>query len=119
MSAYYSDRERGPRPRSDEQIDATLWEAIQVLFERGVDTASFAHDFPLRCQDGNGTYACDRDGLVATVRAEIPDLGPHFYEPGLPPTLAILDFLEFMYRHASRASEGRYHSFFDHHHLSF
>jgi hypothetical protein len=119
MSAYYSDRVRGARARSDDEIDETLWEAIQALFERGVDTASFAQDFPIRCEDGNGIYACDRDGLVATVRAEIPDLGTHFYQRGLPPTLAILDFLELMYRHVSKASEGRYHSYFDHHHLSF
>jgi hypothetical protein len=118
-SAYYSDRVRGPRARSEEQIDETLWEAIQALFQRGVDTALFAQDFPLPCSDGKGIYACDREGLVATVRAEIPELGYHFYQRGLPPTLAILDFLELMYRHASEASEGRYHSHFEHHHLRF
>lgn len=118
-SAYYSDRVLSPRARTEEQIDETVWEAIQALFERGVDTALFAQDFPTRCEDGKGVYAYNRDGLVATVRAELPDLGYHFYQRGLPPTLAILDLLELMYRHASEASEGRYHSYFDHHHLSF
>jgi hypothetical protein len=118
-SAYYSDRARGPRARSEEQVDETLWEAIQALFARGVDTALFAQDFPIGCEDGKGVYACDRDGLVATVRAEIPDLGYHFYQRGLPPTLAILDFLELMYRHASQPSERDYHSYFQHHHLRF
>lgn len=118
-SAYYSDRVRGPRARSEEQIDETLWEAIQALFQRGVDTALFAQDFPVPCYDGKGVYACNREGLVATVRAEIPELGYRFCQRGLPPTLAILDFLELMYRHASRASEGSYHSHFEHHHLRF
>jgi hypothetical protein len=118
-SPYYSDRVRGPRARSEEQIDETLWGAIQALFQRGVDTGLFAQDFPIPCYDGKGVYACDREGLVATVRAEIPELGDHFYQRELPPTLAILDFLELMYRHASRASEGSYHSHFEHHHLRF
>lgn len=118
-SAYYSDRVRGPRARSEEQIGETLWEATQALFQRGVDTALFAQDFPIPCDDGKGVYACDREGLIATIRAEIPDLGYHFYQRGLPPTLAILDFLELMYRHASEASEGSYHAYFEHHHLRF
>jgi hypothetical protein len=123
-SPYYSDRVRGPRARSEEQIDETLWKAIETLFERGVDTALFAQDFPIPCDDGKGVYACDREGLVATVRAEIPELRFHYREydfasRGLPPTLAILDFLELMYRHASKASQGSYHSHFDHHHLRF
>jgi hypothetical protein len=116
---YYSDRVQGPKARSVEQIDETLWEAIQALFERGVDTSVFADDFPISCEDGKGVYACDRGGLVVTVRAEVPDLGYHFYQRGLPPTLAILDFLELMYRHASQPSERGYHSYFEHHHLSF
>jgi hypothetical protein len=118
-SAYYSDRVRGPRARSEEEIDETLWEAIQALVERSVDTAVFAEDFPVGCEDGKGVYACDRQGIVATVRAEVPDLGYHFYERGLPPTLAILDFLELMYRHASEPSERDFHSYFKHRHLRF
>lgn len=118
-SAYYSDRVRRPKARNEEHIDEVLWEAIQALFERGVETALFAQDFPSGCEDRKGVFACDRDGLAVTVRAEIPDLGYHFYQRGLPPTLAILDFLELMYRHASEASQGTYHSYFDHHHLNF
>jgi hypothetical protein len=118
-AAYYSDRVRGPRARSEEEIGQTLWEAIQGLFERGVDTALFAQDFPICCEEGKGVYAGEREGLVATIRAEIPDLDYHFNQRELPRTLAILDFLELMYRHASKASEGRYHSFLDHRHLRF
>jgi hypothetical protein len=118
-SDYYSDRVRGPRARSEEEIDETLWEAIHALFERGVETAVFAQDFPMQCEDGKGVYACDRAGNVATVRAEIPDLGDLSYKGELPPTLAILDFLELMYRYASQPSERDYHSYFKHHHLRF
>jgi hypothetical protein len=118
-SSYYSDRVRGPRARSEEEIDEVLWEAVHALFERGIETAVFAEDFPLACPDGKGVYACDREGLVATLRAEIPDLGYGVYPQQLPPTLAILDLLELMYRHASRPNQLEYHSFFEHHHLRF
>jgi len=116
---YYSDRAGGPRPRALEHIDETLWAAILALLDRGIEGAWFAKDFPLACEDAKGTYACDRNSLMATVRAEIPDLGRHLYQPPVPPTLAVLDLLEFMHRHACEASEGKYHSFYDHHHLRF
>lgn len=117
--SYYSDRVRGPKARAVEDIGETLWAAILALLDRGIEGAWFALDFPLPCEDGKGTYACDRDSLMATVRAEIPDLGRHLYQRPLPPTLAVLDLLEFMHRHACEVSEGKYHSFYDHHHLRF
>ena len=89
MGAYYSDRARGPRARSEEEIGEALWEAVRVLFERGIDTAVFAQDFPLSCTDGRGVYGCDRDGLLATIRVEIGDLDYDAYPKQLPPTLAI------------------------------
>ena len=82
MSAYYSDRVRGPRARSEAEIDETLWEAFRVLFERGVDTAFFAKDFPLACAEGRGICGCDRDGLLATIRVEIPELFERVYFTG-------------------------------------
>ena len=118
-SGYYSDRVRGPRARSEEQIDEALWEAIRALFERGIETAVFAQDFPLACVDGKGVYACDRDALLATLRVELPDLDYRSFGNPMPPTLAILDLLELMYRHASEPSERGYHSYFEHHHLRF
>ncbi len=116
---YFSDRTRGPRPRTEDEIDETLWAAILALLERGVESGALARDFPISCDDGKGIYACDRDGLMAMVRAEIPDLGWPLPTYSVPPTLAVLDLLEFMQRHAYGVTEGSYHGFFDHHHLRF
>jgi hypothetical protein len=96
-----------------------LWDAVHAQFERGIEAAVFAEDFPVTCTDGKMVYACDREGLVATTRAEIPDLDYGSYPQPLPPTLAILDLLELMYRYASKPSERAYHSYFEHQHLRF
>ena len=116
---YFSDRTRGPRPRTEDEVDDDLWAAVLALLERGIESGVFARDFPIRCEDGKGIYACDRDGLMATIRAEIPELGWPLPTHSMPPTLAVLDLLEFMQRHACGATDGSYHSFFDHHHLRF
>ncbi len=116
---YFSDRTRGPRPRTEDEIDEALWAAILALLERGIESGALARDFPIRCEDGKGIYACDRDGLMATIRAEIPELDWPLPTYSVPPTLAVLDLLEFMQRHAYGVKEVSYHSYFDHHHMRF
>jgi hypothetical protein len=56
---------------------------------------------------------------MATVKAEIPELGWPLPTHSVPPTLAVLDLLEFMQRHAYGVTDGKYHSYFDHHHMRF
>lgn len=116
---YYSDRVRGPRPRTLEEADDAIWGGVYALLERSIDSGALAREYPLRCEDGGGIYACDRDGLMATLRAEIPDLGWPLSTYTVPPTLAILDLLEFIFRHAYHADDGAYHSYYKHHHLRF
>jgi hypothetical protein len=116
---YYSDRIRGPRARTAEEVSKPLWAALLALVERGLNSGLFAQDFPLLCEDGAGVYGSDRAGFMQTLRAEIPDLDWPLDEHSVPPTLAVLDLLEFLHHHASQATEGPYHSFYRHHHLSF
>jgi len=56
---------------------------------------------------------------MATIHAEIPELDWPLRAHWTPPTLAVLDLLEFMHRHAYAVTDGSYHSFLDHHHLRF
>ena len=116
---YYSDRTQGPKARVEEAIPESVWKAVLSLIERGINGKLFAEDFPLECEDGRGTYACDRGSFFETLQAEVPDLGWPLTSYSQPDTLAILDALEFVYRHASAASDAKYHPFFDHHHLRF
>ena len=43
---YFSDREQGPRPRTIEQIGATVWTALRYLIESRIEDGSFGYKFP-------------------------------------------------------------------------
>jgi hypothetical protein len=119
---YFSDREHGPRPRTIEQIGATVWTALRYLIESRIEDGSLGYKFPETCPDGAGTCGCDGRKFYAIARAEIPELTdewPNGYSEAPPETLIILDLLEFSARNIARPVKVSYHSFFSHHHLGF
>lgn len=116
---YYSDSVQGPRPRVEEQVSDVLWSAVLALLERSINTNLLAQDFPELCEDGGEPYSTDRLSVIQTLRAEIPSLPWPPSESHVPPTLSVLDLLEFLYQHASKATRGKHHGFFDHDHLRF
>lgn len=86
---------------------------------RGIDQAWFGEDFPDRCEDGHGTYGCNEAGFILALEAEIGDLEWPLQRDVQPPTLAALDLLEFLCRHASEPVQLDYHRFYRHYHLDF
>jgi len=89
------------------------------LVDSYVSNGGFGIDFPEQCPDGRGPTGADSRAFSLALRAEIPDLEWPLRPDKLPPTLAVLDLLEFCYRHVAEPIPGSYHSFFDHHHLGF
>jgi hypothetical protein len=71
---YFSDREQGPRPRTIEQISATVWTALRYLIESRIEDGSFGYKFPEVCPDGAGPCGCDGRKFNAIAHAEIPEL---------------------------------------------
>ena len=123
---YFSDRERGARARINDTMPATVAHALLRLIDVGIGRNLFAQDFPRECPDGRGVVGCDREELMTSLEAEVPDLARGETDPpwmtaahSAPDTLAVLDAMEFLYRHASAASNGTHHEYFDHHHLRF
>jgi hypothetical protein len=53
------------------------------------------------------------------MRAEVADIAWPFDINEAPATLTILDLVEFCHRHVSKPTQGTFHSYFKHHHLSF
>jgi hypothetical protein len=119
---YFSDRERGPRPRTSEDIDATVWAALRHLIEVRIEDGSFGYKFPEACPDGAGPCGCDRRKFDTIARAEIPELPEEwlyaFAETPLN-TLMILDLLEFCAHNVAKPIKEGYHSYFGHYHLDF
>ena len=119
---YFSDRERGPRPRTAEDISATVWVALRHLIEGRIEDGSFGYKFPEACPDGAGPCGCDRRKFDAIARAEIPELAEEWlyaYAETAPDVLTILDLLEFCARNVASPIKRGYHSFFQHYHLDF
>jgi hypothetical protein len=118
-SDYFSDRERGPRPRTAEEITEPAWGGLVALVWTLVDSGALGIDFPDTCPDGYGASGTDSRALSLALQAEIPEISWPLNPEERPQTLAILDLLEFVHRHVSQPVEGSFHSFFNHSHLSF
>src|SRR5262245_25453310 len=112
-NAYFSDRERGPRPRIDENIDYPAWGGIIALVESMISKGHFGIDFPKECPDGEGPVGSDERVMVLAMRGDIPGIQWPFEERLLPSTLVILDLVEFCYHHVAKPTSYSFHPFFN------
>ena len=132
MNDYFSDRENGPRARTDLVISPAVWAGLVATVQALINSGAFGLRFPERCPDGQAVCGCDTDALAASVIAEMPGLAWPLEtmclvedgflsqrEPFAPDTLLILDFIEFIYASVAKPIPGKHHDFFSHHHLTF
>lgn len=133
MSDYFSDRENGPRARTEQTISPVVWAGLVALVQGLLNSGAFGLRFPERCPDGQAICGCDTASLGAAIAAEMPGLAWPLettretgdggfrtqQEPFAPDTLLILDFIEFVHAAAAKPTRGKYHEYFSHHHLSF
>lgn len=129
---YFSDRENGPRARTEQVISPTVWAGLVGTVQALINSGAFGLRFPDRCPDGQATCGYDSDALAASVTAEMPGLAWPLEttcveedgflsqrQPFAPDTLLILDFIEFVYAAVAKPILGKHHDFFNHHHLTF
>lgn len=132
MTDYFSDRENGPRARTEQVISPTVWAGLVGTVQALINSGAFGLRFPERCPDGQAVCGCDSDALAASVIAEMPGLTWPLEttrleedgflsqrQPFAPDTLLILDFIEFVYATVAKPILGKHHDFFSHHHLTF
>lgn len=132
MSDYFSDRENGPRARTEQVISPIVWAGVVATVQALVNSGAFGLRFPERCPDGQAVCGSDLDALAASIVAEMPGLAwpletTRQLEDGFlaqrelfaPDTLLILDFIEFIYASVARPIPGKHHDYFSHHHLTF
>lgn len=132
MSNYFSDRELGPRARTEQTMSPVAWAGIAVLVEALASSGAFGASFPQECPDGHAICGNDTDILKSAIEAEIEGLSwplqrdevdeddfRRAREPWAPPTLVALDFIEFVWRNVARPVPGKLHDYYRHHHLSF
>jgi len=132
VNDYFSDRENGPRARTEQVISPAVWAGLVATVQALINSGAFGLRFPERCPDGQAVCGCDTDALAASVIAEMPGLAWPLEtmcrvedgflsqrEPFAPDTLLIMDFIEFIYASVAKPIPGKYHDFFSHHHLTF
>lgn len=132
ISDYFSDRQNGPRARTEQVISPIVWAGLVATVQALINSGAFGLRFPERCPDGQATCGGDVDALAASVSAEMPGLawpletvsldGEGYFakrQPFAPDTLLVLDFIEFVHASVAKPISGKYHDFFSHHHLTF
>ena len=127
---YFSERERGERPRNNAEMDIRVWRGLQAMICTRVEDGSFGKKFPENCQDGIGAIGTDSEAFWVTIQAHIqgisrrpwhiepeyPDIEPE-YRTKVPDLLDVLDLVEFCWRYVGKPENVNYHQFFEHHHL--
>lgn len=116
---YFRERELGPRPRIEETISPVAWGGIAATIQSLVADGSFGESFPDSCNDGGAIVGTDWRKWYTVMRAEVADIAWPFDANEVPATLTILDLVEFCHRHVSKPTQGTFHLYFQHHHLSF
>jgi hypothetical protein len=132
MSDYFSDRQNGPRARTEQVISPTVWAGLVATVQGLINSGAFGLRFPERCPDGQATCGGDADALAASVSVEMLGLawpletvsidGEGYFakrQPFAPDTLLVLDFIEFVHASVAKPISGKYHDYFSHHHLTF
>jgi hypothetical protein len=118
MSAdYYSDRVGTPRARTEEAISKRVWDALTAEVQTRVESGAFGSWFPRACPKSTETIGCDASVFWKVAGGHLPDW--HQNEDELPPTLAILDFLEFCHERVADPVHVNYDAEFGHYHLGF
>lgn len=116
---YFSDRELGPRPRVSEEIPQAAWGGICAAVGSRITDGSFGYRYPIICSDGGAPYGCDARPFALALVAEISVIAWPLNPQEVPPTLAVLDLLEFCFRAVGQPVGRTRHDYFDHYHLTY
>ncbi len=119
VEQYYSDQIKGAKPRVAEEISLIVWGGIVSIIHSRIDDGSFGYRYPLQCDDGGAVCGCNARNFSNALKAEVPEVESPFDATEMPPTLAILDLLQFCFKSIGKPSKVGYHSFYRHDHLHF
>jgi hypothetical protein len=126
--SYFSDKEKGAKSRESTTINHEVWGGIFALIDSLMTKGAFGLNYPEICDDGTDVIGTDFNNMKLAIRAEIPDIKELStriidndayarVQDYTPPTLAILDLIQFCYRNVAEPVQENYHSYLKHHHL--
>lgn len=128
--SYFSDKEKGAKSREGTTISHEVWGGIVALIDSLITKGAFGLNFPVICNDGAGIIGTHAGNMELAIKAEIPDIKTintkivnHDAcvrsQDYTPPTLAILDLIEFCFENVAKPSSVYYHPYYKHNHLTF
>ncbi len=130
---YFSDKEHGPKPRTAEQITPAAWGGIVALITGLISSGAFGNKYPdTSCPDGAAVIGTDERTFSLAMKAEIRDIEwpletqrskeggrSYEFEPYVPPTISVLDLIQFCYQIVAKPIQRSFHDYFGHFHLAF
>jgi AbiJ-like protein len=127
MSAYFSDRENGPCPQTEETITPETWGGIVSVINPLISSGSLGFKYPEPCHyDKSEIIGTNEKSLMLAIRSELHGLDwplktsdYHGGQAVAPDTNIILDLIEFCYRSLAKPTKKTYHKRFKHYHLEF
>ena len=120
LLAYFTERERGAKPRTIEEVTPAAWLGLAAAITARMDNGSFGDSYPDQCPDGRGPVGTNTELMRQAVGGYFPELRwpPRADELPADPFQA-LDLVEFCYEKVAKPNSRGYHDYFGHDHLEF
>jgi hypothetical protein len=119
MNDFFSDRQRGPKARTEENLSPVVWGGVVAIIQALISNGAFGYTYPDACPDGTGVSGADEQALSLAIKAEIPELdwprrtmqevGEGYFrepQPYVPDTFVAFDCIEFVYRAIAKPIQG-------------
>jgi len=116
---YFSEGERGPRPRTSEELSAAVWGAIVALIWSRLADGSFGNFYGTECNDGGAIYRVDEQAFSLALKGEVPEIPWPLVADAAPSPLAMFDLIQFCYRSVAKPIIRSVHTYFGHSHFDF
>jgi hypothetical protein len=116
---YFSERELGKKPQTETEISPKIWGYLVASINQLIDNGAFGLHFPEQCPDDDGVIGSNIALFSQILTAEIPELSWPLDIDNLPPTIYIMDLLEFCHIYISKPSNGSFHAYYGKYHLHF
>ena len=119
---YFSEREDGLRLRTDHDISDKILRGILALIYARINDGSFGATYPAMCLDGLGPVGSEEEQFLDALLAEVPNLDKTNFATVFEKNWSkydLFDTLEFCWNCIGEPVKTNYHSYFNHHHLTF
>lgn len=125
IKEFFSEKEMGKESLNTEDINYTVYNGIISVYQKY--KTNFCKEFPQYCEDAPSSVICgvNEVNLKSAIKAQIPKLETPLHivmeyeeDDYEIDAYSVLDFLEFCYDNICDYTQGGYHSYWKHHHLT-